>query len=173
MEDRTRLTYLCTRTLRVPLYNGIHHSRQPIGDWSAISRRLKTVSGLSATAATGRRSLANQSATSRQPVGDHQKTFYNRFGLREVSLAATKSSLRPNRPCNLLQPVGDQSPTSLQSPCNLLATTRNFGRKEVADRLQAMCDQGFTTRLTRPYLQGPNKVRSGYYGPGCLGKQCC
>ena len=110
-----------------------------VGNRSAISRRLKSVSGLSATAATGRRSVANQSATSRQSVGDHQKPFYDRFGRREVSLAATKTSLRPNRPCNLLQPVGDQSPTSLQTPCNLPATTRNFGRKEVADRLQAMC----------------------------------
>ena len=117
-------------------------TRQPIGDWSAISRRLKTVSGLSATAATGRRSVANQSATCRQPVGDHQKPFYDGFGRREVSLAATKTSLRPNRPCNLLQLVGDQSSTSLQPPCNLPATTRNFGRKEVADRLQAMCGRG-------------------------------
>ena len=97
------------------------------------------MSGLSAT---GRRSVANQSATSRQPVGDHQKPFYDRFGRREVSLAATKTSLRPNHPCNLLQPVGDQSPTSLQPPCSLPVTTRNFGRKEVADRLQAMCDRG-------------------------------
>ena len=120
--------------------NFLEIGRQPIGNWSAISRRLKTVSGLSATAATGRRSVANQWTTSRQPVGDHQKPFYDRFGRREVSLAAT--SLRPNRPCNLLQPVGDQSPTSLQPPCNLPATTRNFGRKEVADRLQAMCDRG-------------------------------
>ena len=118
--------------------------RQPIGDWSAISRRLKTVSGLSATAATGRRSVANQSATCRQPVGDHQRPFYDRFGRRKVSLAATKTSLRPNRPCNRLQPVGDQTPTSLQTPCNLSATTWNLGRKEVADRLQAMCDRGFT-----------------------------
>ena len=163
-----------------------------VGNRSAISRRLKTMSGLSATAATGRRSVTNQSATSRrpqkpfydrfgrrevslaatktslrpnrpcnllqpvgdqsptvgvvcnrcnwsaisrQPVGDHQKPFYDRFGRREVSLAATKTSLRPNRPCNLLQPVGDQSPTSLQPRCNLPATTRNFGRKEVPDRL--------------------------------------
>ena len=124
--------------------NFLEIGRQPIGDWSAISRRLKTMSGLSATAATGRRSVANQSATSRQPVGDHLKPFYYRFGRREVSLAATKTSLRPNRPCNLLQPVADQSPTSLQPRCNLPATTRNFGRKEVADRLQAMCDRGFT-----------------------------
>ena len=116
--------------------------RQPIGDWSAISRRLKSVSGLSATAVTGRRSVTNQSATSRHPVGDHQKPFYDRFGRREVLLAATKTSLRPNRPCNHLQPVADQSPTSLQPPCNLPATTRNFSRKAVADRLQAMCDRG-------------------------------
>ena len=100
------------------LCNFMEIGRQPIGDWSAISRRLKTVSGLSATVATGRRSVANQSATCRQPVGDHQKPLYDRFGRREVSLAATKTSLRPNRPCNLLQPVGDQSPTSLQPPCN-------------------------------------------------------
>ena len=110
------------------------------------------MSGLSATTATGRRSVGNQSATCRQPVGDHQKPFYDRFGRREVSLAATKTSLRPNRPCNLLQPVGDQSPTSLQPPCNLPATTRNFGRKEVADRLQAMCDRGFTWADVDPGL---------------------
>ena len=122
--------------------NFLEIGRQPIGDWSAISRQLKTVSGLSATVATGRWSVGNQSATCRQPVGDHQKPFYDRFGRREVSLAATKTSLRPNRPCNRLQPVGDQSPTSLQPPCNLPATTLNFGRKEVADQLQAMCDRG-------------------------------
>ena len=103
-----------------------------VGNRSATGRRLKTVSGLSTNAATGR-----------QPVGNHQKPFYDRFGRREVLLAATETSLRPNRPCNLLQPVGDQSPTSLQPPCNLPATTRNFGRKEVADRLQAICDRGF------------------------------
>ena len=106
--------------------NFLEIGQQPIGDWSAISRRLKTVSGLSATAATGRRSVANQSATSLQPVGDHQKSSYDRFG--------TKTSLWPNRPCNLLQPVGDQLPTSLQ-PLYLPATTRNFGRKGVADQL--------------------------------------
>ena len=122
--------------------NFLEIGRQPIGDWSAISRRLKSVSGFFATAATGRRPAANQSATCRQPVGDHQKPFYDRFGRREVSLAATKTSLRPNRRCNLLQPVADQSATSLQPPCNLPATTRNFGRKEVADWLQAMCDRG-------------------------------
>ena len=85
------------------LCNFLEIGRQPFGDWSAISRRLKTVSELSETAATGRRSVANQSATCRQPVGDYQKPYYDRFGCREVSLAATKTSLRPNRPCNLTE----------------------------------------------------------------------
>ena len=136
--------------------NFLEIGRQSIGDWSAISRRLNTVSGLSATAATGRRSVANQSATCRQPVGDHQKPFYDRFGRREVSLAATKTSLRSNRPCNRLQPVGDWSPTSLQPPCNLPATTRNFGRKEVAYRLQAMCDRGFSCFKWCKAIANPN-----------------
>ena len=127
----------------------IAESLQLFGDRLETDRRLvsdqsatETVSGLSATAATGRRSVANQSATCRQPVGYHQKPFYNWFGRREVSLAATTTSLRPNSPCNRLQPVGNQSRTSLQPPCNLPATTRIFGCKEVADRLQAMCDRG-------------------------------
>ena len=47
--------------------NFLKIGQQPIGDQSAT----KTVSGLSATAATGRQSVANQSATSWQPVGDH------------------------------------------------------------------------------------------------------
>ena len=112
--------------------NFLKIGRQPIGDWSVINRRLKNVSGLSATAAIGRRSVGNQSATSRQPVGDHQKPFYDRFGQREVSLAATKTSLRPNPPCNLLQPVGDQLPTSLQPPCDHLKFWSQGGRRPVA-----------------------------------------
>ena len=105
-------------------------SESLFGDRSATDRRLvgdqsatKTVSGLSATAAMGRQSVANQLATSWQPVGDHQNPFHDRFGRREVSLAATKISWRPNRPCNLLQPVGDQSQNFLQPPCYLPAPT--------------------------------------------------
>ena len=55
--------------------------------------------------------------TAWRPVGDHQKPLYDRFGRREVSLAANKISLRPNRPCNLLQPVDDHLATALQAPC--------------------------------------------------------
>ena len=80
--------------------NFFYIGRQPISDWSAIGRQLKTVSGLSTNAA----------AISCQPVGNHQKPF------REVLLAATKTSLRPNRPCNFLQPVGDLLATTLQTP---------------------------------------------------------
>ena len=101
----------------------IAETLQLFGDRSATDWRLvgdqsatNTVSGLSATAATGRRSVANQLATCRQPVGDHQKPFYNRFGRTEVSLAATKTSLQPNRPCN-------QSATSRRPPCNHPATS--------------------------------------------------
>ena len=116
----------------------IAESVQLFGDRSAICRRPKLCRDCLQL-------LGDQSPTSRRPVGDHQKPFYDRFGRREVLLAATKTSLRSNRPCNRLQPVGDQSPTSLQPPCNLPATTRNFGHKEVADQLQAMCDWGFSS----------------------------
>ena len=109
--------------------NFLEIGRQPIGDWSAISWRLKTVSGLSATAATGRRSVTNQSATSRQPVGDQQKPFYDRFGRREVSLAATKTSLRPNCPCNLLRPPCNHPTTCLRPPEILVARRSPTGCK--------------------------------------------
>ena len=111
----------------------IAESLQLFGDRSATDRRLvgnqsatENCVGIVCNRCTGRRLVTNQSATSRQPVRNHQKPFYNRFGRREVSLAAIKTFLRP---CNLLQPVDDQSPTSLQPPCNLPATTRNIGRK--------------------------------------------
>ena len=84
--------------------NFLEIDRQPIGDWSAISRRLKTVLGLSATAATCRRSVTNQSASSRQPVDDHQKPFLRSIWSRRGFTCCNRTSLRPNRPCNLLEP---------------------------------------------------------------------
>ena len=100
------------------------------------------------------------SATSRQPVGDHQKPFYDRFGRREV-LLTTKTSLRPNRRCNHPQPVADQSPTTLQPPCNLPATTRNFSHKEVADRLQAMCDRCLNLSSVERFLVVADRLATG------------
>ena len=85
-----------------------------VGDWSAISRQLKTVPGLFATTATGQRSVTNQSATCQQPP----KTFLRSIWSQRGFACSNQTSLRSNRPCNLLQPVGDQSPTSLQPPCD-------------------------------------------------------
>ena len=75
--------------------NRLAIGRQPIGDWSAISRRLKTVSGLSATAATGRRSVTNQSATCRRPPKTFLRSIWSQRGFTcsNQNLLATKSSL--------------------------------------------------------------------------------
>ena len=87
--------------------------RQRIGDrsttgWRLYLERLFMI-------ATDRRLVGDQSATE-NCVG----IVCNRcnwsaiiFGRREVSLAAIKISLRPNRPCNLLQPPCDRPATSL------------------------------------------------------------
>ena len=86
---------------------------RPVGNRSAISRRLKTVMGLQPL----RQPIADQSLTYLRPP----KPFYDQFGRREVSLAASKTSLRPNRPCHIpaTSPTcRDQSATSLQPPCD-------------------------------------------------------
>ena len=112
-----------------------------------VNRRLKTVLGLSATTATGRRPVTNQSPTSRRPPCDHAKTFFNRFGHRVVSLAASKTSRDQIVLATflwLLQTVYDQSVCAWRSPNKLPVTVQyNNGGKAVADRLQAMRDRGF------------------------------
>ena len=104
------------------LCNFLEIGRQPIGDWSAISRRLKTVSGLSAT---GRRSVANQSATCRQPVGDYQKPFYDWSGRREVSLVAEQFSLQPAHPCFKIDHVGSSGKFSYMFPVYMVMISEN------------------------------------------------
>ena len=140
-------------------------SRQPVGNLSATTNNLSTIDLVAerfhlqqpkppcdqivpATvcnrSATSHRPPCNCPATSLRPLKilvARRSPTGCKLCVTGALLVATKTSLRPNRPCNHLQPVGDQSPTSLQPPCNLPATTRNFGRKEVADRLQAMCDR--------------------------------
>ena len=123
----------------------IADSLQLFGDRSATNRRLVGDQSATKNCVGIVCNRCNWSAISRQPVGDLSatcrrppKTFLRSiwsqigFTCSNQNLLATKSSL---------QPVGDQSQTSLQPPSNLSATTRNFGRKEVADRLQAMCDR--------------------------------
>ena len=98
--------------------NFLEIGRQPIGDWSAISRRLKTVSGLSATAATGRRSVANQSATCRRPPKTFLRSIWSQRGFTcsNQNLLATKSSLQPSATGRRL--VADLLATTLQPPCD-------------------------------------------------------
>ena len=132
--------------------NFLDIGRQPIDDWSAISRRLKTVSDCLQPLQL----VGDQSPTSRQPVGDHQKPFYDGFGRREVSLAANKTFLWPNCPCNLLQPVGYQSPTSLQPPCDHPKFWSQGGRRLVASYVWPglkgpNCLPGNPQRLKKPY----------------------
>ena len=135
-------------------------NRPPVADRSPIFRN------------SCRRPVADWSATEKCSFWSHSGCIgYSCFLVARQSptgcstcvtgalLAATKTSLRPNRICNHLQPVADQTPTSLQPPCNLPATTRNFSRKEVADRLQAMCDRGLRIIVANqsPYDLQPNK----------------
>ena len=116
-------------------------SRQSVGersatDWRSVGDWLATVFWAFVfdckISATFWRSVGNQSATRRQPVGDHQNPFYDRFGCREVSLAATKTSLRLNRPCNLLQTVGVLA-TTPQPPSDHPKFWSQGGRRPVAN----------------------------------------
>ena len=125
----------------------------PIGDWSATGWRLylerlfmiaESLQLFADRLATDRRLAGDQSATkncvgivgnrcnwsaiSRQPVGNLSATTKN---LSTIDLVAARFHLQqPKPPCDQIVPatVCDQSPTSLQPPCNLPATTRNFGR---------------------------------------------
>ena len=92
--------------------NFLEIGRQQIGDWSAISRRLKTVSGLSATAATGRRSVGNQLATTKN--------------LSTIDLDAERFYLQQSKPpCDQIVPAifCNRSPTSHWPHCNHPATS--------------------------------------------------
>ena len=74
----------------------------------------------------------NWSAISRQPVGDQSATPNN---LSTIDLVAERFYLQqPKPPCDQIVP---------ETICN------RFGRKEVADRLQAMCDRGLSMTRTQ------------------------
>ena len=112
--------------------NFLEIGRQPIGDWSAISRRLKTVSGLSATAATARRSVSNQSATCRRPPKTFLRSIWSQrgFSCSNQNLLATKSSLQPSATGRRL--VADLLATALQPPCDHSKFWSQGGRRPVA-----------------------------------------
>ena len=112
--------------------NFLEIGRQSIGDWSAISRWLKTVSGLSATAAIGRRSVANQSATCRRPPKNFLRSIWSQRGFicSNQNLLATKSSLQPSATGR--RPVADLLATTLQPPCDHPKFWSQGGRRPVA-----------------------------------------
>ena len=111
----------------------IAETLQLIGDRSAtdqsISRRLKTVLGLSATAATGRRWVANQSTTCRQPVCDQidRKKVFGGFTCSNQNLLATKLSLQPSATGR--RPLCNHPATSLRPPEILVARRSPTGCK--------------------------------------------
>ena len=98
--------------------NFLEIDRQLIGDWSTISRRLKTLSGLSATAATGRRSVGNQSATCRRPPKTVLRSIWlhRRFTCSNQNLLASESSLQLS--ATGWRPVADLLATAVQPPCD-------------------------------------------------------
>ena len=127
------------------------HGCRPVGDQSAISRRSVGERSADDRSATGWRLYLEclfLIAESVQLFGDRSATDLRSlwsqrgFTCSNQNLLATKSSLQPS--------ATGRRP--LQPPCNLPATTRNFGRKEVADRLQGMCDRGL--RGAKPLDRG-------------------
>ena len=99
-----------------------------VGNRSAISRRLKTVSGLSATAATGRRSVGNQSATTKN--------------LSTIDLVAERFHLQqPKPPCDQIVPTTfcNRSATSRRPPRNHPATSLRPPEILVARRSPTCC----------------------------------
>ena len=108
--------------------NILEIGRQPIGDQSATKNCVGIVCNRS-----------NWSAISRQPVGDLSASCQRP---PKIFLGSIWSQRRFT--CSNQNLLADQLPISLQPPWNLPVTTRNLGRKEVADRLQAMCDPGLS-----------------------------
>ena len=87
----------------------------------------------------GRRLIGDWSAISRGPVHDRSAT------------SCIKSQRGPHEVADSRRSVGDQSPISrrptAKPSCDSSATSAivmNFGRGEVAERLQCMSDLGFT-----------------------------
>ena len=103
-----------------------------VGNRSATGRRLKTVSGLSTNAATGRQPVGDQSATCRQPPKNFLRSIWSQRGFTcgNQNLLATKSSLQPSATGR--RPVADFLATTLQPPCNHPKFWSQGGRRPVA-----------------------------------------
>ena len=123
-----------------------------VGNRSATGRRLKTVSGLSATAATGRRSVANQSATCRRPPKTFLRSIWSQRGFTcsNQNLLATKSYLQPSATGR--RPVADLLATTLQPPCDHPKFWSQGGRRPVASYVRPGLNRSIhhTTRFIKP-----------------------
>ena len=120
-----------------------------------LQYQRETVSGLSATTTTVQKLVINQSPTSSEPLCDHQKTFHDRFGCREVSTAASTPY------CSQIALVTSLQPLQLVCDWRLVSdifvtplhphppeTTQNNGCKEYANTLHAISDRGFTIHIS-------------------------
>ena len=127
---------------RGKVYDCMDTTPQPIGDQSSTKTCAWNVCNHCDLSETG---VTKQSPTSPWH-SDHQNPPSNRCARRQVSLTASKSSLRPNRPCDIcnLSATIQRPPYDL---CSLPATAQCNSRKEAADRLEAMCDLGFIDNL--------------------------
>ena len=108
-----------------------------VGDQLATNNFVGIVCNRCNWSVISRQPVGDQSATCRRPPKTFLQSIWSQraFNYSNQNLLATKSSLQPS--ATGWWPVADLLATVLQPP------TRNFGRKEVANRLQAMCDWGF------------------------------
>ena len=115
---------------------------QPIGDQSATKNCVGIVCNRCNWSAISRHPVGDQSATCRRPPKTFLRPIWSQIGFTcsNQILLATKSSLQPSATCR--RPVTDLLATALQPPCDHPKFWLQGGRKEVADRLQAMCDWG-------------------------------
>ena len=124
-----------------PFWRSAATDRRLVGDQSATKNCVGIVCNRCNWSAISRQPVGDQSATCRRPPKTCLRPIWSQRGFTcsNQNLLATKSSLLPSA-------TGRRSVANLLAtalPCNLPATTRHFGRKEVADRLQAVCDRGY------------------------------
>ena len=97
------ITKRSTTVLR-PVGNRSAIDRPPDGDWKPPWDSLQPL-----------RLVGDHLLTGPRPPCDHQKLFYDWFDRREVLLATSKTSFRPNRPCDSC----NLSATSVRPPTPL------------------------------------------------------
>ena len=125
------------------IYDCFETSQQPIGDQSVTKHCVRIVCKHCDLSETNRRTVPDLlSSTKNFSTID---LVVERLHLLQAKPPFEQIVLAPF--LRYLQPAGDQSATALRPFCNPPATAQNNGRKEVADRLQAMCYLGLSSRV--------------------------